>query len=126
MSDASTKHTQRFLLVKMQHPRSLEESGGSNGFWFYLEGVFVDEDVKPSLHLLGFTEENELLKQEDVTLTFPPPSPDSELILANQLTLLLQVHLGREKRSTEGRKEGRKKEGGLAQSMTDFIFFIQR
>lgn len=24
----------------------------------YLEGVFVDEDVKPSLHLPGFTEEH--------------------------------------------------------------------
>lgn len=70
--------------------------GEAQGGWFYLEGVFVDEDVQPSLHLLGFTEENKLLKQEDVTLTFPPPCPDSELILADQLTLLLQVHLDRD------------------------------
>lgn len=59
----------------------------------YLEGVFVDEDVQPSLHLLRFTEEDELLEQEDATLTFPPPAPDSELVLPDQLTLLLQVHL---------------------------------
>lgn len=64
-----------------------------NGGQFYLEGVFIDEDVQPSLHLPGFTEEHKLLKQEDVPLTFPPPRPDSELVLSEQLTLLLQVHL---------------------------------
>lgn len=67
-------------------------------WWFYLEGVFVDEDVQPRLHLLGLAEENELLEQEDVTLTFPPPGPDGELVLSDQLTLLLQVHL-------QGRRE---------------------
>lgn len=55
--------------------------------------MFVDEDVQPSFHLLRFTEEDELLEQEDATLTFPPPTPDSELVLPDQLTLLLQVHL---------------------------------
>ena len=73
--------------------------------------MFVDEDVEPSIHLLGFTEENELLKQEDVTLTFPPPGPDSELILADQLTLLLQVHL-EEGEKEYGREEEEGKEGG--------------
>lgn len=68
--------------------------GGAVCCLCYLEGVFVDEDVQSSLHLLGFTEEDELLKEEDVTLTLPPPRPDSELVLTDQLTLLLQVHLG--------------------------------
>lgn len=63
--------------------------------------MFVDEHVQASLHLLGFTEEDKLLKEEDVTLTFPPPGPDSELILTDQLTLLLQVHL-ETNRDTEG------------------------
>lgn len=55
--------------------------------------MFVDKDVQPSLHLPGFTEEHKFLEQEDVALTFPPPRPDSELVLSDQLTLLLQVHL---------------------------------
>lgn len=67
--------------------------GGAVCCLCYLEGVFVDEDVQSSLYLPGFTEEDELLKQEDMTLTLPPPRPDSELVLTDQLTLLLQVHL---------------------------------
>lgn len=67
--------------------------GGAVCCLCYLEGVFVDEDVQSSLDLLGFAEEDELLKQEDVTLTLPPSCPDSELVLTDQLTLLLQVHL---------------------------------
>lgn len=59
----------------------------------HLEGVFVDEDSQSTLHLLGFAEENKLLEQEDVTLTPPPPGPDGELVLPDQLTLLLEVHL---------------------------------
>lgn len=55
----------------------------------YLEGMLVDEDVQASLHLLGFTEEDQLLKQEDVALTLSPARPDGKLILADQLTLLL-------------------------------------
>lgn len=60
----------------------------------YLEGMLVDEDVQASFHLLGFAEENQLLEQEDVALAPPPARPDGELILADQLTLLLQVDLG--------------------------------
>lgn len=60
----------------------------------HLEGMLVDEDVQPSLHLLGFTEEDQLLEQEDVALALPPARPDGELVLTDQLTLLLQVDLG--------------------------------
>lgn len=60
---------------------------------FYLEWLFVDEDIQPTLHLLGFAEKNKLLEKEDMTLTPPPACPDSELVLSDQLTLLLQVHL---------------------------------
>jgi len=74
-----------------------EVSGGSVEVdwvcWSHLEGVLVDEDVQTPLHLPGFTEEDQLLKQEELALTFPPAGPDSELILTDQLTLLLQVHL---------------------------------
>lgn len=58
-----------------------------------LEGVFVDEDVQTSLHLFGFAEQKQVLEEEDVTLTFPPAAADRELVLPDQLTLLLQVHL---------------------------------
>lgn len=51
--------------------------------------MFVDEEVQPALHSLGFTEENKVLKQKDVALTFLPPGPDSELVLTYQLALLL-------------------------------------
>lgn len=63
--------------------------------------MFVDEEVQPSFHLPRFTEENQLLKQEDVTLAFPPPSQNSELVLTDQLTLLLEVHLDTELKAAE-------------------------
>lgn len=55
--------------------------------------MLVDEHVQPSLHLLGFAEEDQLLEQEDVALALPPARPDGELVLADQLTLFLQVDL---------------------------------
>lgn len=69
----------------------------------HLEGVLVDEDVQPTLHLLGLAEQKQILEQEDVALAFPPAAPDRELVLPDQLTLLLQVHLqGEQNQLTRG------------------------
>ena len=45
-----------------------------------LEGVFVEE-VDASFHSSGFTEEEELFKQEDVTKTLLPPRQHCEAVL---------------------------------------------
>ena len=46
-----------------------------------LEWVFVEE-VDASFHSSGFAEEEELLKQEDVTKTLLPPGQYSEAVLS--------------------------------------------
>lgn len=61
----------------------------------YLEGLFIDIYVISSFDFFGLAEEDEVLKQEDVAEVFPPSTPDYELILAAELTLLFQVHLER-------------------------------
>lgn len=59
----------------------------------YLEGLFVNVDIISDVSLLGFTEENEVLEQEDVAVTFLLAEGDQELILTDQLSLLLQIDL---------------------------------
>lgn len=54
----------------------------------YFEGLFIDVNVISSLDLFGLAEEDEVFKQEDVAEVFPPSTPDYELILAAELTLL--------------------------------------
>lgn len=63
----------------------------------YLEGLFIDVDVVSSFDLFGLAEEDQILKQEDVAEVFPPSAPHNKLILAAELTLLFQVHLGRKR-----------------------------
>lgn len=63
----------------------------------YFEGLFIDIDVVSSFDLFGLAEEDEILKQEDVAEVFPPSTPHYKLILAAELTLLLQVHLERKR-----------------------------
>jgi len=59
----------------------------------YLERALVDIHVKATLDPLGLAEQDQVLKEEDVSLALPPTQPDGELILPHQLPLLLQVHL---------------------------------
>lgn len=59
----------------------------------YLEGALVDIHIKATLNPLGFAEQDEVLKEEDVSLALPTAQPDGELVLPHQLPLLLQVHL---------------------------------
>lgn len=54
----------------------------------YFEGLFIDVNVISSFNLFGLTEEDEVFKQEDMAEVFPPSTPDYELILAAELTLL--------------------------------------
>lgn len=54
----------------------------------YFKGLFVDVYVISSFDLFGLAEEYEVFKQEDVAEIFPPSTPDYELILAVELTLL--------------------------------------
>lgn len=63
----------------------------------HFEGLFVDVKVVSSFDLFGLAEEDEVLKQEDVAEVFPPSTPDYELVLAAELTLLFQVHLERKR-----------------------------
>lgn len=63
----------------------------------HFEGLFVDVDVVSSFDLLGLAEEDEVLEQEDVAEVLPAPTPHDELVLAAELTLLLQVHLQRKR-----------------------------
>lgn len=58
-----------------------------------LEGLLVDIDVVAHVVLLGLAEEDELFEEEDAPHAFLFPKENSELVLANQLALLLQVHL---------------------------------
>lgn len=64
----------------------------------HLEGLFVDVDVVSSFDLFGLAEEDEVLEQEDVAEVLPAAAPHYELVLAAELTLLLQVHLQRRRR----------------------------
>lgn len=59
----------------------------------YLEGALVDIHIKATLDSLGLAEQDQILKEEDVSLALPTTQPDGELILPHQLPLLLQVHL---------------------------------
>lgn len=59
----------------------------------YLEGALVDIHIKATLDPLGLAEQDQVLKEEDVSLALPTAQPDGELILPHQLPLLLQVHL---------------------------------
>lgn len=59
----------------------------------YLEGALVDIDIKATLDPLGLAEQDQVLKEEDVSLALPAAQPDGELVLPHQLPLLLQVHL---------------------------------
>lgn len=54
----------------------------------YFEGLFIDVNVISSLDLFGLAEEDEVFKQEDMAEVFPASTPDDELILAAELTLL--------------------------------------
>lgn len=54
----------------------------------YFEGLFINVNVISSFDLFGLAEEDEVFKQEDVPEVFPPSTPDYELILAAELTLL--------------------------------------
>lgn len=58
-----------------------------------LEGLLVDVDVVAHVVLLGLAEEDELLEEEDAPHAFLLPEENGKLVLANQLALLLQVHL---------------------------------
>lgn len=62
----------------------------------YLEGALVDIHIKATLDPLGLAEEDEVLKEEDMSLALPAAQPDGELILPHQLPLLLQVYLDTE------------------------------
>lgn len=62
-----------------------------------LEGLLVDVDVVAHVVLLGFAEEDELFKEEDAPHAFLLAKENGKLVLANQLALLLQVHLVVEK-----------------------------
>lgn len=62
----------------------------------YLEGALVDIHIKATLDPLGLAKEDEVLKEEDVSLALPAAQPDGELILPHQLPLLLQVYLDTE------------------------------
>lgn len=59
----------------------------------YLEGALVDVHVKATLDPLRLAEQDEVLKEEDMSLALPAAQPDGEFILPHQLPLLLQVHL---------------------------------
>lgn len=59
----------------------------------YLEGLFVDVCVISHIRLSGLAEENEVLKEENVTEAFLLPESYQELILAYQLTLFFQIDL---------------------------------
>lgn len=62
----------------------------------YLEGALVDIHIKATLDPLGLAKEDEVLKEEDVSLALPAAQPDGELVLPHQLPLLLQVYLDTE------------------------------
>lgn len=55
--------------------------------------MLVNVNIQASLDALGFAEENQVLKQEDVSLAFLSAVPDGELVLLHQLALLLQIDL---------------------------------
>lgn len=55
--------------------------------------MLVDVNIKASHNAFGFAEQNQVLKQEDVSLALLPPVPDGELVLLHQLALLLQIDL---------------------------------
>lgn len=59
----------------------------------YLEGALVDIHIKATLDPLGLAEQDQVLKEEDMSLALPTAQPDGELVLPHQLPLLLQVHL---------------------------------
>lgn len=59
----------------------------------HLERLFVDVHIIAHVCLLGFAEENEILEEEDMTEALLLPEEHDKLILANQLALLLQIHL---------------------------------
>lgn len=62
----------------------------------YLEGALVNIHIKATIDPLGLAEEDEVLKEEDMSLALPAAQPDGELILPHQLSLLLQVYLDTE------------------------------
>ena len=59
-----------------------------------LEGLFININIVSHVCPLGLAEEDEVLEEEHPPDAPLPPVEHCELILANQLTLLLQVHLG--------------------------------
>lgn len=59
-----------------------------------LERLFVDVNVAAYVCLLGLAEEDEIFEEKDPPHTFLLPEENRELVLANQLALLLQIHLG--------------------------------
>lgn len=59
----------------------------------YLKGVLVYVDVQASLDAFGFAEQDQVFKQEHMSLALLSPVPDGKLILPDQLALFLQVHL---------------------------------
>lgn len=77
--------------VNFSSPHNQRQKEGDS----YFEGLFVDIKVISSFYLLGLAEEDEVFEQEDVAEVLPASAPDDELVLAAQLTLLLQVHLER-------------------------------
>lgn len=59
----------------------------------HFERLFVDVHIIAHIGLLGLAEEDEILEEENTAGAFLLSEEHDELILANQLALLLQVHL---------------------------------
>lgn len=66
-----------------------------------LERVLVDINVVACICLLGLAEEDKIFEKEDPAHTFLLSEENGELVLANQLTLLFQIHLREEKHPSE-------------------------
>lgn len=59
--------------------------------------MFVDVNIVAFICRLGLAKEDEIFKKKDTSHAFLLPKENCELILANQLTLLFQIHLREDK-----------------------------
>lgn len=70
-----------------------------------LKRLLVDINVISNFCSLGLAEEDEIFKKKDAANTFLLSKENCELVLANQLALLFQIHLTDQRKVQQNGKE---------------------
>lgn len=68
----------------------------------YLKSLLVNKSLRTPVRALELAEQKEVLKKKDVAKTLLPATDDSEGIPMQELSLVLQIYLGRGKGKVVG------------------------